>query len=124
MRSNNTYSSSSTDKYKSQRKPQEFDWFYRKPAWQRIRQMALSRDNGICQRCYKKNIIKKADVVHHIIYLIDDFQKALDLNNLESLCHACHNAEHDEKATGIKSKWKKNIRRGLTFDDEGNIIEE
>lgn len=115
----NDYGSSRSD-----RKPQQFDWFYRKPAWQKLRQMALSRDNGICVRCYKQNKIKKADVVHHIVYLTDNIQLALDLNNLESLCHACHNAEHDEKATGKKSKWKKNIRRGLTFDDEGNLIEE
>lgn len=119
MSKDNTYGSSRSD-----RKPQQFDWFYRKAAWQKLRQMALSRDNGICVRCYKKNKIKKADVVHHIVYLTDNIQLALDLNNLESLCHACHNAEHDEKATGKKSKWKKNIRRGLTFDDEGNLIEE
>lgn len=119
MSKDNTYGSSRSD-----RKPQQFDWFYRKPAWQKLRQMALSRDNGICVRCYKENKIKKADVVHHIVYLTDNIQLALDLNNLESLCHACHNAEHDEKATGKKSKWKKNIRRGLMFDDEGNLIEE
>lgn len=33
-------------------------------------------------------------MVHHIIPLLDDWSKGLDMDNLESLCHACHNKEH------------------------------
>lgn len=108
-----------------QRKPQEYDWFYRNPAWLKMRQIALSRDNGLCVRCLKNKRIVKADVVHHIVHLTQDFSKALQLDNLECLCHSCHNKEHDEKGYGDKqSLFKKNIRRGLKFDEDGNVIPE
>lgn len=108
----------------SERQRQAYDWLYRKAAWQRVRQMALSRDNGLCTRCYKQGIIKRADVVHHIIYLTTDATKAFDVNNLECLCHACHNKEHDEKGAQTTGQFKSTMRNGLMFDSDGNIVEE
>lgn len=68
--------------------------FYNSYKWQKLRRVAFERDNWLCQRCLKKGILKRADVVHHIVEIRDDWSKRLDLDNLESLCHGCHNAIH------------------------------
>ncbi|WP_328031817.1 HNH endonuclease signature motif containing protein [Halalkalibacterium halodurans] len=70
------------------------DAFYKSPEWRRLRALAFERDNGLCQRCLKRGILKRADVVHHLIEVKEDWNRRLDLEILESLCHGCHNAEH------------------------------
>ncbi|MFC6292506.1 HNH endonuclease [Macrococcus epidermidis] len=94
------------------RKKQKFDWFYKKPAWKKIRLVALERDDHLCQHCLEKyDEMTPADVVHHIVYVEHDIQKALDIDNLVSLCHHCHNKIHgeDEKRKSVKSKRQKMI---------------
>lgn len=93
-----------------ERKKQKYDWFYKKPAWKKVRLVALERDDHLCQHCYQKyDVMTQADVVHHIIYVETDFTKALEIENLISLCHECHNRVHadDEKK---KTKTQKVIR--------------
>ncbi|WP_212925341.1 HNH endonuclease [Oceanobacillus sp. J11TS1] len=75
--------------------------FYHSPEWRRVRELALIRDNHLCQRCLKEKKITKAQVVHHIVELLVDWSKRLDLDNLESLCHSCHN-RIDHKTTNNK----------------------
>lgn len=72
----------------------ETESFYKSSAWQRLRRLAYERDNGLCQRCLKAGILKRADVVHHIVEIKVDWSKRLELSNLESLCHTCHNTIH------------------------------
>lgn len=79
------------DKYK--RNP-EARAFYKSAAWQKARQVALIRDNYLCQSCLKDKKIVKADVVHHIKELKDYPELGLVLSNLISWCHACHNRHH------------------------------
>lgn len=40
--------------------------------------------------------------VHHIVHIKDNWEKRLDLDNLETICLECHNKEHPEK--GAKNK--------------------
>lgn len=68
--------------------------FYGGGDWVRLRAVAMVRDNHLCQRCLKSNRLQAAHVVHHLIEVRDDWNKRLDLNNLESLCHTCHNQHH------------------------------
>ncbi|PXW88809.1 5-methylcytosine-specific restriction protein A [Pseudogracilibacillus auburnensis] len=70
------------------------DSFYKSRAWQRVRRLAYERDNGLCQRCKSNGHLVKADVVHHIVEVKTDWDQRLELDNLESLCHSCHNKEH------------------------------
>lgn len=72
--------------------------FYKSRAWQAIRRRALIRDHYLCQDCLKENRITQADTVHHRVEISKDWSKRLDLNNLVSLCAACHNARHGGKA--------------------------
>ncbi|WP_257143356.1 HNH endonuclease [Bacillus cereus] len=51
-------------------------------------------------RCRSNGIIKIGDVVDHIIPLLVDWSRRLEPNNLQTLCHACHNQKtrNDKKA--------------------------
>lgn len=71
--------------------------FYASRRWQRIRQAVLKRDNYLCQNCLRFGIKTQAEHVHHKIHLEDDVTKAFDMDNLISLCRACHNEMHPEK---------------------------
>ena len=79
------------DKYKRDKDSQAF---YRSKEWKDVRDLALKRDNYLCQRCLKDKKLKKADLVHHIIPLKEDNKLRSKLDNLESICHKCHNIEH------------------------------
>ncbi len=80
--------------YKHARKWYSYYWFYHSKAWQTLRDIALDRNNYFCQKCLREHIITEAKIVHHFIYADEDFNKALDLDNLMSVCYRCHNKIH------------------------------
>ncbi|MTV20886.1 HNH endonuclease [Staphylococcus delphini] len=90
--------------YKHGRKSYEYDWFYHSRAWKKLREIALDRDNNLCQMCLRKGEITDATIVHHIVYVDDDFSKALDLENLMSVCHSCHNKIHANDSIKVENK--------------------
>ena len=71
--------------------------FYRSKEWLATRQAVLVRDHGLCQECLRQGRITKADTVHHIVELREDWSRRLDPANLISLCSACHNVVHGLK---------------------------
>ena len=79
------------------------DPFYKTLAWRRLRLVALERDHYICQDCLAQKRLgariraRRAVVVHHILPRETHPELALELNNLVSLCDACHNKRHPEK---------------------------
>ncbi|SQC57668.1 HNH endonuclease [Listeria newyorkensis] len=85
----------------------EIDAIYKTSRWAKTRKTVLARDYYLCQECKRRGIIKQGNTVHHIIELREDTSKAFDLNNLETVCLACHNMEHPEKAGG-RRKAKRN----------------
>ena len=68
--------------------------FYNTKEWRAIRLIALARQLHLCQVCLTKKIFTKADMVHHIIPLRDDYTKGLELDNLICLCDTCHKKVH------------------------------
>lgn len=84
--------------------------FYNSATWRRARVKILSRDNHLCQECLRHDILTPANAVHHIKELENYPDLALDEENLESICNACHNKEHPEKGGGKLFK-KKNISK-------------
>ena len=68
--------------------------FYNTKEWRAIRLMALAKQLHLCQVCLAKKIFAKADMVHHIIPLRDDYTKGLELDNLICLCNSCHKKVH------------------------------
>lgn len=72
--------------------------FYKCRAWLDLRAEALERDNYECQLCKKAGRYRRAQCVHHIKEVKLFPSLALTLNNLMSLCNACHNQVHDRVA--------------------------
>lgn len=79
-------------------------FFYKSRQWLSMRLQILIRDNHECQDCKDDGGVSLADCVHHIIHLKDNPLLALDPDNLRSLCNACHNVAHPEKAFEKKDK--------------------
>lgn len=71
--------------------------FYHTREWLTIRQQVLARDYYLCQECLKEKRIRRADTVHHIVPVKENWAKRLDLSNLVSLCHECHNKIHADE---------------------------
>ncbi|NBI30725.1 HNH endonuclease [Chengkuizengella marina] len=84
--------------------------FYDSQTWKSCRKLVLIRDNYLCQLCIKQNKLTLADIVHHIEHLEDHPSRALDMDNLLSVCSSCHNKEHPEKGKK-KDQRKKKARR-------------
>ncbi len=76
---------------------------YRSAKWKRIRRKALRRDGFKCCRCRRYGKSVEATTVHHKKTVETHPELAYDLDNLESLCTACHNKAHPEKG-GARQK--------------------
>lgn len=69
--------------------------FYKSSAWNKLRKVALDRDNNECQECKRAGRVSKGQNVHHIKEIYYHPELAMELDNLETLCINCHNNEHD-----------------------------
>lgn len=67
--------------------------------WKRKRAAVMRRDKYLCQDCLRYGRKTRATLVHHIEPYADAPEKSLDEKNLVSLCDACHNKRHPERAT-------------------------
>lgn len=82
--------------------------FYKSGEWKALRKKALERDLYLCQECKKVGKITPAKIVHHVKPIrVSDADK-LKLENLETVCVACHNFLHPERSYDRKKK-KTNI---------------
>lgn len=103
--------------------------FYRTKAWKDNRKAFALSKYCICERCGRSVYVDGINdylpkgkrlryIVHHKEYLNDsnytDDNVSLDWNNLELLCIDCHNNEHTKNVP---------TRKGLAFDDMGNLVE-
>lgn len=82
--------------------------FYASKAWQDLRKMRIMETNGRCERCGRDFSDDLSKLVgHHKRHLTDetlsDPAVALNPDNVEVLCLACHNAEH-ERGFGAKRR--------------------
>lgn len=80
----------------------EFD--YTSKRWKLKRLHILRRDGYFCQRCKRYGRRVDAAIVHHIKHADEYPELAYKDNNLISLCAACHNKAHPEKALKIGRK--------------------
>lgn len=92
----------------------ETDPFYSTGAWRAARQLALDRDSGECQLCLREGRWEldsagrlhpvRATMVHHKRPIKEAPELALDLDNLVSLCDACHERMHPERHGGARGE--------------------
>lgn len=106
--------------------------FYTSKAWQKCRRYViadiLSRDGALyCSRCRKEIMEPNDAVLHHIKPLdgdtVGDPDVAYNPDNLEILCHSCHNAEHDKGWSVSREKRVYILCGGTDADREKYIVE-
>lgn len=78
---------------------------YTSADWAATRERALRRDRYQCQLCRRYGRIREAQEVHHIKPVEIRPDLAFSLDNLVSLCHACHNKQHPEKAKNLRRRY-------------------
>lgn len=87
-------------------------WLYTSTAWRKTREAYIATQFGLCERCGRPG-----DFLHHKEHLtpdnINDHEIAFGWNNLELLCHYCHNEEHFEAQEVIGD--------GLVLNADGEI---
>jgi 5-methylcytosine-specific restriction protein A len=67
--------------------------FYSSKAWRTLRAQKLAR-NPLCEMCDAKGNTTAAVMVHHKDEIATGGKKLPGLDELQSLCAACHNEEH------------------------------
>lgn len=71
---------------------------YNSKRWKSKRLAILRRDKFLCTNCKRYGKYVDATVVHHIKHADEYPELAYIDSNLQSLCSACHNKAHPEKA--------------------------
>ena len=77
---------------------------YSTARWARIRSVVLNED-PLCQECLSKGRCTVANVVHHIVDLVERPDLALTRSNLMSLCSSCHSSHTLKQQQGTLNKW-------------------
>ena len=62
--------------------------FYQSTAWRKLRAIKLD-ENPMCEECARSGRLTPAQMVDHIVP-INKGGAELDIDNLQSLCNACH----------------------------------
>lgn len=87
---------------------------YRSRRWASLRK-EKKLINPFCERCLAKGVYTPTYIVHHKEYVTgknyEDDNIFFNIENLESLCLACHNTEH----------FKEDL--GYMFDENGDIYD-
>ena len=90
--------------------------FYKSSMWLKCRKAYIEHCGGLCERCRTKGLITVGKIVHHKTHLNrENFlnpEVALNFENLELLCHDCHNKEHFENVQNKRYR----------FGEDGEII--
>lgn len=108
------------------------DTFYQSKAWQKCRRHiiadALATEGALyCARCGKEILEPNDAIVHHKTELnevtINDTDVAFSPDNLEIVCHQCHNAIHDKGVTISSEKHVYILHGGTNSQREHYIYE-
>lgn len=65
--------------------------FYHSREWKRVRAAVLIRHHYLCQHCLKENMIKSAELVHHVIEIKLKWILRYEIDNCLNICVSCHN---------------------------------
>ncbi len=76
--------------YDHNHRNREHDKFYHSKEWKIVREQVMKDHGGLCVQCDMFDIVNDANVVDHIIPIEVDYEKRLDITNLQPLCHQHH----------------------------------
>lgn len=82
--------------------------FYKSNKWLKFRNMIISERGAKCEICGKHIVNSKSIHVHHITELttsnINDVAITLNPDNVQVICHECHNKIHERYCKGAKKE--------------------
>ncbi|TDR35475.1 HNH endonuclease [Aquamicrobium defluvii] len=94
-------------------------WPYNTSTWRRLRKAKLV-DQPLCEACLRREIVEPADTVDHIVAIEKGGDPFPPLDQLMSMCAACHNI----KTNAVDHPNASGFRRALKgFDVNGNPID-
>ncbi len=93
----------------------EHQTIYATQRWGTVRARALARDGGLCVQCCAEGRTTLAEIVHHLAP-IRDGGDPWSLENCESVCRACHMAEHATAPTPAQMGWSNLVRELLPME--------
>lgn len=70
--------------------------FYSSREWIKLRDLKRRLD-PLCEPCKARGVVRVVAIVHHVETVEDRPDRRLDIDNLQSVCLACHNAIHKGK---------------------------
>ena len=109
-----------SDKIKARR--EKLRKFYKSKSWIEVRDFCMMRDKYLCRICG----VRPAELVHHIKHLTEDnveqWEIALNPDNLISICAACHHEEHRGEHARGRAKHEGEAVYPYTFDKDGMLI--
>lgn len=79
------------DKHRNQQSKQ----FYNSKSWASLRAIVLTEAFHMCECCKAKGEYTRADTVHHIVEIKDDWSKRLERSNCMAVCRTCHESFHE-----------------------------
>lgn len=82
----------------------EYVKFYKTQKWVKLRNFVMTEHNYLCQHCLKRNLVVYADVVDHIVPTKINWNRRLDITNLEPLCDNCHKIKTKNDLKKYQSK--------------------
>ena len=92
----------SSRQYDTTKRNKFHDQFYHSKEWKSMRNLVMFDHGGLCTQCARLDMTVPADVVDHIIPISVDWDQRLNRDNLQPLCHSCHNkkTQNDIKTYG------------------------
>lgn len=90
------------------------DRIYRLAAWLKLRRMKLQQD-PLCEWCKRTGKLEPATDVDHIVP-VSKGGAPLDLDALQSLCHACHSRKTQRDMGNTDKPMKGCDVRGVPLD--------
>lgn len=76
--------------YRSSNVRAQLEAFYGGGVWRALSK-AYRKRNPLCEQCAAQGTTTVAAVADHIVEIRDDWALRYDPNNLQALCHDCHN---------------------------------
>lgn len=74
----------------------EWHYLYNSKAWRRRRRLWLQHQ-PFCQECQKQSRLVFGNVVDHVIPHKGDLSLFWDIDNLQTLCSACHGVKSEKE---------------------------
>lgn len=71
--------------------------FFNSTRWKSLRNLALRRDDGICQECKRNGRMATGNQIDHIKPRSKFPELAYEIENLQTLCARCHNRKRREE---------------------------